>query len=1790
MSEHSAHLSPDTSLHVLLIEDNPGDARLFEEHLRDSSQEICFHWEEDLDASLQRLDDADPDVIVLGLDLPESKGPETVQTVATAAPAVPIVVLTDRSNVEGALKAQEAGAAEYLRKDELTPALAGRTLQWAVQQAHMEAERQQRDAWLRTLTGNVSAGLFRAGPTGQLQYADETLLRMLGFEREELMGLELTALLASPAQQERMLAEDGVEEKELVLRRADGTELVGMLSAEAAYDADGDVLHYDGVIVDITGRRQRERALAEREAQYRAITESAQDAIITMDADSTIQFANPAVEDIFGYSPEGLIGKSMTMLMPKRHRQAHQEGLNRFLETGEETMDWSEKEFPGLRKDGTEIDLSISFATYAQNGETYFEGIMRDITERKERERELRVRSEAMEQAEEAMLITEAEPLDEPGPRIVYVNPAFEEMTGYAEAEILGKTPRILQGPESDRDVLDSLRTTLEAGESWQGETTNYRKDETPFLVQWNVAPVRDKDGDIEYWVSVQRDVTEERVREETLRRQNHLLEQTQRLAGGWEVNLATDEVLWSEKVYEVHEVPPGTEIDLDEAIDFFAPEARPQIREAFERCVEAGEPYDLELPLNTAEGSRRWVRTVGAPSETNDKEVVKVAGAFQDITDRKEAEEALREQEAQLRGLANSIPGVVFQAYARPGREYGFYLVSEHAETLLGISADPDGFFERCMERAPADERERLLALIDRTVDREAPLRFEAPFVKPSGETIWLLGTASPEPREDELVYNGVILDITERKREEARREQVIERVTDAIVEVDADWRFTLVNDQAEALYDMTEEDLLGNDFWDVFESALGTRFEETYRRVMETREPGSLTEHFSQLGGWFEVEVYPNEDGGLAFYFEDVTDRKERERRLDAVFNNTYQFTGLMEPDGTLIEANDTALAFGGLDEDDVLGAPIWDTYWFQRGPETEQRLRESVARAAEGERVRYEMEVQGAEDTRIIDFSIRPVTNEAGEVVLLVPEGRDVTDRKTAERALREERDRFATLFHNLPTPVVHGWPDEQQRIRVQAVNRAFQSTFGLASKDVQGKDLQSIIVPEQREEEAQALRRQLLKGEPIDEEVKREAGGEPRDFRLQVALRTLDETPIEGFAIYTDITEQKQRERALKDRERKIEALYAATEQLVSAHTRQEVAEQIQTLVSETFDYPLNSVHFVEDGCLAPAAVAPNVPNYVPEVPAPDLDAANLGARAYRSGETVVVEDFSAVESEVDPGKLRSGACVPLGDHGVLLVGRTQTGGPDDFDVRLLELLGTHAATVLDRIEHEETLREERDLLDRILETSPVAIVVFNPEGEFVQASGRAEEVLGLDKGEVTDRNYNDPAWDITTPEGKPMPDEKLPFARVMATGEPVHDVEHTIVWPDGRRRLLSVSGAPLHDPDGDLEGAVFHINDITERREAERQLRESERRFRKLFTEAPIGIARVDLDGQIIETNTAFRNTLGYGAEELRGRHFKSFTYEEDVAPSENTLEDLATGEGTSYTIEKRYRRADGTVFWARLTTSFLEHEGDTQIISMVQDIDDQKRYEEKLRAAKEEAERMNRLKSAFLANMSHEIRTPLTSIIGFAEVIGEQVPDDAEGTIPRYAHLIETSGHRLLNTLDGVLNLSKLEAGEMNFSPSPVNLAAEAEDTAQQFEPQARDAQIDLRVETGRTPVLCRADPEGLRVALRNLLSNAIKYTEHGGTAWVRTRTENDWAVLEVEDTGIGMDPDKTDDLFEAFAQESEGIGREYEGTGLGLTVTRRVVEELGGSIEVETRKGEGSCFTIRLPRAEDAS
>jgi PAS domain S-box-containing protein len=406
-----------------------------------------------------------------------------------------------------------------------------------------------------------------------------------------------------------------------------------------------------------------------------------------------------------------------------------------------------------------------------------------------------------------------------------------------------------------------------------------------------------------------------------------------------------------------------------------------------------------------------------------------------------------------------------------------------------------------------------------------------------------------------------------------------------------------------------------------------------------------------------------------------------------------------------------------------------------------------------------------------------------------------------------------------------------------------------------------------------------------------------------------------------------------------------------------------------------------------------------------------------------------------------------------------------------------------------------------------------------------------------------------------------------------------------------RVTSSQFGAGLDQP-----GQLLVFSDVTAQ---ERKRRVQESQLQSLIDTIPGVVfrlrARPDGSYDVPFLSETARELLGLSPS--ADKVFDQFI--ERVAPSHReafmaSVED-AVEQQAAWRFEVPYDRPDGTRRWF-LAASTPERRGETVLFNgMLLDITPQKEAQQALRETKEraeqarkeaesarqEAERASRLKSAFLANMSHEIRTPLTSIIGFAGVIGEEA-ESSRAPTPRFARLIEQNGRALLDTINTVLNFSKLEAGEMNLTVEPVNVASVVDEEMRRLRRRAEEKEIDLQVESDTVRV--NTSRAGIEIVLRNLVSNAIKYTEAGGQVQVRVRQGDGEVRLEVEDTGIGMAPDAVDGLFEAFRQESEGKNREFEGTGLGLSVVRKIVDQMDGTIDVATEKGEGTCFTVRVP------
>lgn len=289
--------------------------------------------------------------------------------------------------------------------------------------------------------------------------------------------------------------------------------------------------------------------------------------------------------------------------------------------------------------------------------------------------------------------------------------------------------------------------------------------------------------------------------------------------------------------------------------------------------------------------------------------------------------------------------------------------------------------------------------------------------------------------------------------------------------------------------------------------------------------------------------------------------------------------------------------------------------------------------------------------------------------------------------------------------------------------------------------------------------------------------------------------------------------------------------------------------------------------------------------------------------------------------------------------------------------------------------------------------------------------------------------------------------------------------------------------------------------------------------------------------------------------------------------------------GTAYDLEAPIETTSGERRWIRVVggPSPTPTDAPHTVAGAVTDITERKLYETKLEEAKEEAEKVARLKSTMLANMTHEVRTPLTSIISFAGVLKSRL----SGKNEKYARLVHRGGERLLDTLNSILQLSKLEADTEDMTQDAFSLQDLVRGTSGLLEQTAAEKDITLTMDTNGTPVRIHANEAAVDRILENLVSNAIKFTPEEGEVCLQVAAHDGWGILTVEDTGVGIAEDAQSDIFEAFQQESTGLDREYEGSGLGLTITKRLVEMLGGTIDVTSRKGEGSRFTVRLPLAD---
>jgi len=384
-----------------------------------------------------------------------------------------------------------------------------------------------------------------------------------------------------------------------------------------------------------------------------------------------------------------------------------------------------------------------------------------------------------------------------------------------------------------------------------------------------------------------------------------------------------------------------------------------------------------------------------------------------------------------------------------------------------------------------------------------------------------------------------------------------------------------------------------------------------------------------------------------------------------------------------------------------------------------------------------------------------------------------------------------------------------------------------------------------------------------------------------------------------------------------------------------------------------------------------------------------------------------------------------------------------------------------------------------------------------------------------------------------------------------------------------------------DETGALLNSMTVMQDnIREVMTREKELRRSaENRLVDALETSREGVMLVAPDGQIVMSNSTLRGFFPAIAYQLMpSTHFDKALelIQSQLAPSQAPSEDITTSGHAELEL------ADGR--WLRLTGSATSEGGSILFLS---DFTAIKEREESLRRAKREAEAADASKSRFLANMSHELRTPLNAIIGFSEIIsGQFFGEVGSARYLDYSHDILRSGRHLLAVINDVLDLSRSEAGKMVLAAHETDMRDVLTDCIAMVREQCADAGLTLAVTGMEHPLLMTGDPAKLRQIFLNLLSNAIKFTESGGTVSLSAGSTEGSVAVTVADTGIGMDPEDVEIAFQPFGQVDNRLERRYEGTGLGLPLTKALVDLHRGNIVIDSARGQGTRITISFPRA----
>jgi PAS domain S-box-containing protein len=522
---------------------------------------------------------------------------------------------------------------------------------------------------------------------------------------------------------------------------------------------------------------------------------------------------------------------------------------------------------------------------------------------------------------------------------------------------------------------------------------------------------------------------------------------------------------------------------------------------------------------------------------------------------------------------------------------------------------------------------------------------------------------------------------------------------------------------------------------------------------------------------------------------------------------------------------------------------------------------------------------------------------------------------------------------------------------------------------------------------------------------------------------------------------------------------------------------------------------------------------------------------------------------------------------------------------EFNNRCVSIAGklymhTTARNITERKQAETALRDSEEQLSSLFNDAVVGLYRTNSQGEILLANRALVKMLGFQSfEELAARNIKETDYG-------PSYDRQQFIDQIEKTGE-VNDLESIWICRDGKEIFVRENAKLIRDPEGKILYYDGTVEDITMRKILEAATIESEQRYRELFLNNPVPTYVFDTESLgFVEVNDATVQNYGYSREDFASMTLKDIRLPEDIPDLLESIKDL--GKDIFHSTSMRHCRKDGTFFPVEITSHSLpEKNGRKTRLVMAIDITERLKAVEQMKLAKEKAEASDKLKTTFLNNISHEVRTPMNGILGFAEIMSQS--DLSEEEKKDSISMLHESSDRLLNTITNYMDISLITSGNMSVNKKdfiPGQVLKRIFDNYKTI-CSNRKLKLLLSIPGQSDNLLINTDPENFQKIITHLISNAIKFTEKGSINFGYRIHEGEIEFF-VKDTGIGIGKESVESIFDRFVKEDRGPSRLSEGSGLGLSIAKGMVEIIGGNIRVESEIGVGSCFFFTIPFLKD--